>query len=101
MTRGRVPTGRDSSPGQIVSYMFFVYVIISLKTSRLYVGQTSDLQRRLIQHNSGEVKSTKSFIPWKLVYYEEFSSRAEAMRREKYLKSLKNKNYLLKIIDAG
>ncbi len=41
------------------------------------------------------------FIPWKLIYYQEFPSRAEAMRRERYLKSLKNKKYLLKIIDAG
>ncbi len=74
---------------------------MSVRTGRLYVGQTRDLLRRLMQHNSGEVKSTKAFMPWKLIYYQEFPSRAEAMRRERYLKSLKNKKYLLKIIDAG
>ena len=46
----------------------------------------------MFYHNSGYSKSTKNGIPWKLVYKEEYQSRAEAMKREKQLKSYKNKS---------
>ncbi len=96
-----VGTARQANFISRIVCMFFVYVIISLKTGRLYIGQTDNLQRRLAQHNNGEVRSTKSFRPWKLIYRQKFSTRREAMQREKYLKSLKNKKYLLKVIAAG
>jgi len=41
----------------------------------------------LLSHNAGKVKSTKSYLPWKLIYNEEFETRIEARKREKYLKS--------------
>ena len=66
---------------------YFVYVLRSEKDGRLYKGQTSDLDRRIKQHSSGENKSTKGFRPWKLVYSEKFLTRAEAVLREKYFKS--------------
>lgn len=67
-------------------------------SEKYYIGQTNNLERRLFYHNSGYSKSTKSGIPWKLVYQEEYESRLEAMKREKQLKSNKNKSYLEKII---
>ncbi len=48
---------------------------------------TSNLPRRLKEHNSGKTKSTKGFKPWKLFFFEDFDSRKEARNREKYLKS--------------
>ncbi|MEE9555170.1 MAG: GIY-YIG nuclease family protein [candidate division Zixibacteria bacterium] len=66
--------------------MFFVYVIKSSNGKR-YTGYTSDLSRRLEEHNSGACKSTKSGNGWKVVYSEEFPTRSEAMKHEKWLKS--------------
>ncbi len=48
---------------------------------------STDVKQRVNSHNSGKVKSTKAFIPWKLVHLEELKTRIEARTREKYLKS--------------
>lgn len=48
---------------------------------------SADVEQRLKTHNSGQVKSTKAYIYWTLVHVEEFNSRIEARKREKYLKS--------------
>ncbi len=60
---------------------YFVYVLKSKKDGRLYKGQTSNLNKRLKQHHSGENKSTKGFMPWELVYFETFQTREEAVLR--------------------
>ena len=70
--------------------MFYVYVIKSRNSDRPYVGQTSDLEKRLKQHNdpcndfSRHTKQNKG--PRKLIYKEEVLTRSEALRREKFLK---------------
>ena len=66
---------------------FIVYILFSEKFGKTYVGQTADIQKRLILHNSGQVKSTKRYVPWKLLHLEEFDSRKEAMAREEWYKS--------------
>ena len=66
---------------------FFVYVLKSQKDGFLYVGNTKDIEKRVKRHNNGTEKATRSRYPFKLIYFEEYSSRAEAMRREKYFKS--------------
>ena len=48
---------------------------------------TSDVNKRLNEHNAGKTKSTKGYRPWKLFFYEKYNSREEARKREKYLKS--------------
>lgn len=63
--------------------MFYVYVLQSLKDSRLYKGLAQDIEKRLKQHNNGENKSTKGFILWKLMLQEEFETRREVWAREK------------------
>ena len=78
--------------------MYNVYVLRSLKTDRRYVGLTNDLERRIKEHNNGKGKSTKGFLPWKLVYSEKFENRIEARKREKYLKSGIGRAYLDKIL---
>jgi putative endonuclease len=74
--------------------MYFVYVLRNAITHRHYTGHTSDLAQRVGQHNHGVTKSTKNRGPWELVYHEEFASRAEAIGREKYLKSGKGREEL-------
>ena len=66
--------------------MHYVYLIKSLKHGQIYTGFTSDLRRRFDEHNSGLSKYTSSGIPWKLIYYEAYLSKEEALRRERSLK---------------
>ena len=65
---------------------FFVYLLYSESLDRYYIGQTSDLTKRLAAHNAGYVRSTKSGRPWMLVGYERYESRSEARWRERQLK---------------
>lgn len=67
--------------------MFYTYVLRSKVDSRFYKGHTSDLENRLKEHNSGKTKSTKGYVPWKLVYFETFDTKEEAMNRDKFFKS--------------
>ena len=79
--------------------MFYVYILKSVRTGKLYKGSTGDLRTRIGGHNSGKTKSTKASRPWKLIYYEAFLSKSDALREEKFLKSGKGKErvkYLFK-----
>ena len=67
--------------------MYYVYILQSKSDSRLYIGYTSDLKKRFIEHNSGKSTYTKTRGPWSLIYYEAFKSRKDAKNREVYLKS--------------
>ena len=72
---------------------FFVYILFSNKFGRFYVGMTNNLVRRLKQHNSNQVISTKVFSPWVIVHNEVFETRIEAREREKYLKSATDRRW--------
>ena len=67
--------------------MYYVYILYSLKDGQFYKGFTTDLKRRLIEHNSGKNKSTEYRRPLKLVHYEAYLTRKDAEFREKYLKT--------------
>jgi len=73
---------------------FFAYVLLSEKTGRRYVGSCADLDGRIGRHNRGESKATKHGIPWRLIHSETFATRAEAVRREMYLKTGKGRDEL-------
>lgn len=65
--------------------MFFVYVLRSLRDGSHYTGQTSDLARRVEQHNMGACGFTSRHFPYELIHYETFETRSEAIQRERYL----------------
>ncbi|MEI6191060.1 MAG: GIY-YIG nuclease family protein [bacterium] len=67
--------------------MFYNYILMSLKNNELYTGFTSDLKKRLQEHNQGLNFSTKRYMPWKVVYYEACLDKDDAVRRERYLKT--------------
>jgi putative endonuclease len=67
--------------------MYCTYLLFSPSHRRSYAGQTEDPIRRLERHDRRMVPSTKSYVPWVLVWFEEFATRADAMRMEKWLKS--------------
>ncbi|MCC5942877.1 MAG: GIY-YIG nuclease family protein [Balneolaceae bacterium] len=81
--------------------MVYVYILYSVVADRYYVGQTSNLEERVSRHNQGGSKYTKFGIPWKLVYKEGFETRSEAMKREKKLKSSKNREHLRRVIHSS
>ncbi len=67
---------------------FYVYILYSELYDKFYIGQTDDVKKRLIRHNSGYEKFTSIYKPWNLVWFGEKSSRAEAMKLETKLKNL-------------
>jgi len=70
--------------------MYYVYILKSLKTDKLYIGHTDDLVRRIEEHNTGRGgKYTRQNGPWTLVYSGSHPDRASAVRRERFLKSTK------------
>jgi putative endonuclease len=76
---------------------YFVYVIKSIGNSIHYIGSTSDLANRLADHNAGRSRFTKGHRPWDLILSEEYETKAEAIRREKYLKSGKGREIIGKL----
>jgi putative endonuclease len=74
--------------------MFYTYVLISLKDYKFYTGYTSDIEKRVLSHNNGEVISTKNRRPLELIYYEACLFQEDALHREKYLKSTYGKRYI-------
>ncbi len=74
--------------------MYYTYLLQSNKDHQFYTGYTADLQKRLATHNAKKVFSTKSRVPFNLVYYEACLSETDARAREKYLKSGMGKRYL-------
>ena len=81
--------------------MFCVYVLRSVKTGEHYTGSTRDRQQRLGQHNEGLVRSTKHARPCAMAYFEEYATRAEAVRRERHLKSGRGRAELKQILQAN
>ena len=71
--------------------MHYVYILQSLKDNNLYIGFTSSLEKRIREHNNGEVQSTKPRRPLKLIFYEAYLNQNDALRREDYFKSTKGK----------
>ncbi|MBI4132396.1 MAG: GIY-YIG nuclease family protein [Candidatus Sungbacteria bacterium] len=81
--------------------MHTVYVLYSRVGRKYYIGRTADLERRIAQHNGEDAKGwTRRFQPWELRHAEEFTTRTEALRREYYLKSLKNPERLRQYISG-
>lgn len=67
---------------------YFVYILLSKKDNRLYVGCTQNPDQRLKEHNFGKVFATKNRRPLVRIYLEEFLNKADAFNRERFLKSL-------------
>ena len=92
--------GCEASPYSIAEakLSFWVYILQSQSTGRFYCGHTSDVERRISQHNDPEYqlsRTTKVFGgPWKLAWSRECCSRGEAMRLEKIIKKRGVRRYL-------
>ena len=78
--------------------MFYCYILKSEINNLYYVGSTSNLKVRLDYHNKGRSKYTRTKRPWKLLYYEEFSTLSLARQREKQVKSWKSREAVERLI---
>ena len=86
-----------SIPGEATNEcfsMFYTYVIKSLNRDYYYKGHCENIEERLLQHNAGMTESIRPYIPFQLVYKEEFDTREKAIAREKYFKSSAGRRYL-------
>jgi putative endonuclease len=78
--------------------VYTLYILYSEKTQKFYTGHTNDFERRIIEHNSGQNKSTKSGSPWEIVYRKEYETKSEAARIESKIKKMKSKDYIILFI---
>ncbi len=77
-----------------MKYKYFVYILHSETFLRLYIGQTNNLHSRFERHNAGMVRFTKPYRPWKILYTESYETRSLAIKREKFLKSGKGREFI-------
>ncbi|PIP26773.1 MAG: excinuclease ABC subunit C [Candidatus Moranbacteria bacterium CG_4_9_14_3_um_filter_40_7] len=73
--------------------MYYIYILL-LSNKQIYTGFTDNLKRRINEHKSGKVKFTSQRLPIKLIHYEVYLLKKDAMRREKYLKTTEGKRFL-------
>ena len=78
-----------------IAMEFFVYVIFSKKLNRYYVGQTSNVTKRIEEHNEAKAKYTSKGIPWELVATIQINSRTEAIKLELKIKKRGIRRYLV------
>ena len=77
--------------------MHYVYLLECQNDNSWYIGQTGNLDERVIRHNAGIGARTTSLKKnWKLIYYEAYLIKADAIGREKFLKSGSGRTYLKK-----
>jgi putative endonuclease len=62
--------------------MFFVYILYSVAIDHYYVGHSEDLEQRLVFHLSGKSPYTSRARDWKLVYFENYPDKKDAIKRE-------------------
>jgi len=78
--------------------LFYTYILINKSASKTYTGSTTNLGRRLSEHNSGKVSFSRAYRPYEIVHYEVFESQKEAREKEKFYKSTTGRRRLKVII---
>ena len=73
---------------------YYSYILKSLKDQRYYYGSTENLDKRLLKHNTGQVRSTKGRRPFVLHFFEEHENRSLAYQREMFYKSVDGYRFL-------
>ena len=79
--------------------IYSVYILYSQTIDKYYVGHTDNIERRLSEHNSGKTRYTSTQgNPWRVMYSEQYDTRAMAMAREREIKSKKSRKYILNLV---
>ena len=74
--------------------MYYTYVLQSQKDGRFYAGFSEDLRKRIDAHITGKVSVTKRRLPVRLIFYEAYLNKYDALRRERYFKTSRGKTTL-------
>lgn len=82
------------SPSMRISNWHYVYVLLSGKDNKFYIGYTKNLYKRYEQHNAKKNFSTKGRTPFELIYSEVCLNVEDAKRRERYLKTTQGRRFL-------
>lgn len=85
--------------------MYWVYVIQSQTTGKIYIGHTENIKNRLKRHNQQLPSKKKSYTrinkgPWRVIYKEKINLRSKARIREKQLKSYRGREFIKKITNV-
>jgi putative endonuclease len=81
--------------------MFYIYILYSKSADKYYIGHTPDVFKRLVEHNSPEVKSkfTAKYLPWILLLsFDVSDNRGEAIKVERFIKNQKSRDFIQKLI---
>ena len=73
---------------------YSVYVLISLKDQKFYIGYSTNFDKRFEDHTNGQVISTQKRRPLELIYIEYHKNKYDALRRERYFKTTKGRKAL-------
>ena len=79
--------------------MHYLYILLSRKDNKFYIGYTNNLKRRIKEHNSGEVFSTKGRRPLVLIFYSAFLDEKDAIASEKYFKTTRGKQRIRRMLE--
>jgi len=77
---------------------YYVYVLWSLRDKKFYIGYSDNVDRRYLEHKRGDNVSTAKRLPVKLIFFEAYLSKADALRRERYFKTTKGKATLRQML---
>ena len=79
--------------------MHYLYIIYSQKLDRYYIGQTKQVDKRLIKHNKGHSLATRGGVPWVLVKAVEFESKSQGIIAENWLKKMKSRRIIEELVE--
>ena len=77
--------------------MYYVYILESSRTQFWYIGSSAEVSSRYLDHQTNRSKYTRFKGPWKLIFVRTFTDKTEALRFERYLKKLRNKEYIRRV----
>ena len=79
----------------------YMYILRSVSTGEHYIGSCANIEKRLTQHNSNKVRSTKNRGPFEVIHKESFDKKVDALKREKQIKQYKGGRPFKKLISAS
>jgi len=80
--------------------MHYLYILLSETKSRTYTGVTESIKKRLKEHNSGRVKSSRPYRPYKILYTQAFPTSIDARQAERFYKSTAGRRRLKQMIST-
>ena len=78
---------------------FYAYILYSKKINKFIIASTDDVKKGLAEHNRSKSTIIRRGFPWELVYTEEFDTRSEAFKRERFIKAQKSEKYIGNLIE--